>query len=96
MILKHFTFLTLMASAILLDSAHAGGGKSGKSLKPEESIAAALDSEHQEGNFKPKFSISSEDGDGAVITGFADAHEGLWEIIERVNEGSVHRELRER
>jgi hypothetical protein len=66
MILKHFTFLTLMASAILLDSAHAGGGKSGKSLKPEESIAAALDSEHQEGNFKPKFSISSEYGDGAI------------------------------
>jgi hypothetical protein len=30
-----------------------------------------------------------EDGDSAVITGFANSHEGLWEIVERVGEGSV-------
>jgi hypothetical protein len=37
-----------------------------------------------------------EDGNGAVITGLADTHEGLWEIVEQVGEGRVCPELRER
>jgi hypothetical protein len=52
----------------------------------EEGLAMASD--ENVGVFMDGYTGLSEDGDGAVVTGFAHAHEGLWEVVERVGKGS--------
>ena len=53
----------------------------------EEGLAMASD--ENVGVFMDSYTGLSEDGDGAIVTGFAHTHEGLWEVVERVGEGSV-------
>ena len=53
----------------------------------EEGLATTSD--ENVGVFMDGYTGLSEDGEGAVVTGFAHAHEGLWEVLERVGEGSV-------
>ena len=53
----------------------------------EEGLALASD--ENVGVFMDGYTGLSEDGDGAVVTGFPHAHEGLWEVVKGVGEGSL-------
>lgn len=57
----------------------AGANEEGLAMASDENVGVFMDSD----------TGLSEYGDGAVVTGFAHAHEGLWEVVERVGEGGV-------
>jgi hypothetical protein len=40
--------------------------------------------------------VLGNDGDGTIISGFTDTHEGRWEVIKQIGRGGGVSEMRER